>query len=181
MQAPSINLMSWKTQKQCLNDDNQHAWEFDKKQQPTKDMVLLPACHSSQHWPRKQMTKKNICWHHSLLCSCDWESLLSSSSHFMLDFANFLFDCWVHWLSLCKQSCVIRLLLCFENHHACLVSSWADIVTVTAFWANLFLWLLFWRCFDSQLAGAIVIMLVSKTANFTLFSLFLLTGGFPDL
>ena len=85
-------------------------------------------------------------------------------------------------LSLCKQFCVIRLLLCcFENHHACLVSSWANIVTVAAFWANLFLWLLFWRCFDSQLAGAIVIMLVSKTANFTLFSLFLLTGGFPDL
>ena len=41
-------------------------------------------------------------------------------------------------LSLCKQSCGIRLLLCFENHHACLVSSWADIVTVAAFWTIFF-------------------------------------------
>lgn len=68
------------------------------------------------------------------------------------------------------MACGIRLLLCcFENHHACLVSSWADIVTVAAFWTNLF----YDCCFDSQLAWAIVIMLVSGTANFTLFSLFI--------
>ena len=51
-----------KNPKQCLNDDNQHTWVFDKKQQPTKDMFPA-ACHSSQHWPRKQMMKKNDCWH----------------------------------------------------------------------------------------------------------------------
>lgn len=110
-------------------------------------MFPLPACRSSQHWPRKQMMKKNICWH-SLLCSCDWESLLSSLSHFMFDFANFIFDCWVHchfasnhvesgcFSLFWESSCLPCFKLSWHCHCCCILN-------------NLFCDF----CFDSQLAG----------------------------
>lgn len=152
VKATSICLMSWKHE-QCLNDDNQH---------------------TAQHLHLTKETDDEEAHLLTFIALLFWLRIIT---FFIQQFQVWLWTfclswlLWVH-LSLCKQSCGSGC-LCLENQHACLVSSRVDIVTVAAFWTFFFNDC----CFDSQLAEAIVIMLlvVSKIANFTCLSL--LTAG----
>ena len=110
---------------------------------------------------------ENHCFLHSAISSLTVQisSLIAGFTVTLLAIkwnqAAFLF-----WESSCLPCC---FKLSWHCHHCCIHLS------------KCFQCLLFWCCFDSQLAGAIVIMLVSKTANFTLFSFFITHRGFSDL
>ena len=144
MQAPSINLMSWKTQNS--------ASMMTKNSASMMTTNTLECLTKSNNLP-KTCFHCLLVVHHSIDQGNRWWRRTFVDIHcFALVIEN---HCFLHWVISCLTLQILSLIagftvtlqaimwnqaasLCFENHHACLVSSWADIVTVAAFWTIFF-------------------------------------------
>ena len=137
-----------------------------------KNMFLFLVIHHSialdqgtKRWRRAFVDihcSENHCFLHSAISSLTVQisSLIAGFTVTLLAIKSFLF-----WESSCLPCC---FKLSWHCHHCCIHLS------------KCFQCLLFWCCFDSQLAGAIVIMFIQQRI-FTSFSLFVTHRGFSGL